>query len=302
MLPLTLATLAAVAAGAALERVRGAFAERIAAAGLRLLLYVLMPLVVVTNVRRLALTPAVAGGVAIAYLVVVLVGLLAWGGARRLRLPRPTAGATIAAAISANSGYLGIPLAHALLGDRAVPAAILYDLAVGQPTLYVGVFGIAAAMGSAAPAGGRATVRAYLRRNLAIPAAILGVLLPQSALAGGLSDLSQALIPTMAPIGFFALGATLPARGQRAVPHVPPAVGLALALRMAAAPCLMTALSAVVPGVPHAFLLSAAMPCGLATLAVAHAYGLDRRTLAAAIAWSTAVLPLSLLAAFGPHA
>ena len=40
---------------------------------------------------------------------------------------------------------------------------------------------------------------------------------------------------------------------------------------------------------PQAFLLQAAMPCGINGLVIAHAYGLDVRTSAGAIAWSTAI-------------
>ena len=50
--------------------------------------------------------------------------------------------------------------------------------------------------------------------------------------------------------------------------------------------------------VPDAYLVQAAMPVGVNTLVVAHAYGLDRGLAAAALAWSTALaLAAALVAA-----
>ncbi len=62
-----------------------------------------------------------------------------------------------------------------------------------------------------------------------------------------------------------------------------------LGLRLVAAPLLLLALAAPLIELPDAFLLQAAMPCGINTLVVAHAYDLDLRLAAGAIAWSTAL-------------
>ena len=40
---------------------------------------------------------------------------------------------------------------------------------------------------------------------------------------------------------------------------------------------------------PGPYLLLAAMPCGINTMIVTHAYGLDLRISAATVAWSTAI-------------
>jgi hypothetical protein len=50
----------------------------------------------------------------------------------------------------------------------------------------------------------------------------------------------------------------------------------------------MLGLVALTVDVPDAYLVQAAMPSGINSLVVAHAYGLDLRLTAAVLAWSTA--------------
>jgi predicted permease len=49
-------------------------------------------------------------------------------------------------------------------------------------------------------------------------------------------------------------------------------------------------LSTLLIDVPAPYLVQAAMPTGVNTLVVAHAYGLDRRIAAGAIAWTTTIV------------
>jgi predicted permease len=53
---------------------------------------------------------------------------------------------------------------------------------------------------------------------------------------------------------------------------------------------LLIALAAPLIHLPAAYRLQAAMPCGLGSMIVAHAYGLDSEITAEAIAWSTAIV------------
>ena len=93
--------------------------------------------------------------------------------------------------------------------------------------------------------------------------------------------------------GFFALGVFLMAEARRRDAGVPAAVDRAgrrvAGLRLLVAPALVAASAAIVE-LPDAYLLAAAMPTGINSLVVAHAYGLDLRLLASAIAWSTAIV------------
>jgi predicted permease len=63
---------------------------------------------------------------------------------------------------------------------------------------------------------------------------------------------------------------------------------LVLGLRLIIAPLIVGGLSALIVHVPSAYLLQAAMPTGINSLIVGHAYGLDQRLIATIIVWSTA--------------
>jgi predicted permease len=107
------------------------------------------------------------------------------------------------------------------------------------------------------------------------------------------------------PLGFFAVGAALAEETERGtfagVPRLDRAVALVVAGRMVLTPLLLIALAAPLIDLPETYVLLAAMPCGINSMIVTHAYGLDLRISAAAVAWSTAIaviglVPLSLLA------
>src|SRR5215211_4540036 len=55
------------------------------------------------------------------------------------------------------------------------------------------------------------------------------------------------------------------------------------------APALLFLLAAPLIDLPGPYLLLAAMPCGINTMIVTHAYGLDLRISAGAVAWTTAI-------------
>lgn len=294
MLLITLGILAAVAVGIGAERWNRARAQWAARGAFSVLLYVLLPIVVVVNIRQLHITSGVAAGIGLGYAVVVILGVLAWAITRRMDVPRDQAGAAIISSISANTGYLGIPLAGALLGTSAIPAAIAFDLAVSFPTLFLGVFGIAAAMGTRGGGGTRASLRAFFTRNLGIPAAILGLALPADTFSSGVIDASHVLVALIAPLGFFALGVTMTGESEEGEldlpPRVTPVIAVPIVLRCVVSPLLMLGLAALLVDVPDAYLLAAAMPCGLNALTAAHGYGLDAKVVATAIAWSTTLV------------
>lgn len=92
------------------------------------LLWVGLPALIFTAVYRspvdveFAILPAIGWGV-------VLVGLaLAWLLARALKLKGPAAGAFILVAVFGNTGYVGYPVAQALLGDAGLVRAIFSDV------------------------------------------------------------------------------------------------------------------------------------------------------------------------------
>jgi predicted permease len=93
------------------------------------------------------------------------------------------------------------------------------------------------------------------------------------------------------------VGLTLGAEAEVGVLRFPPAltapVAVAIALRLAVAPLLMIGFSALIDGVPDAYLLQAAMPAGVNSVVVAHAYGLDLKIAASAVAWTTMLVVLA---------
>lgn len=92
------------------------------------LIYIGLPALIFTTVQ-----PAPISGnlIEISLLAwgITLAGLAAaWLLSKALKLPRPTAGAFILCAAFGNTGYLGYPLATALLGDAGLVRAIFYDV------------------------------------------------------------------------------------------------------------------------------------------------------------------------------
>ena len=290
------ATIAAsVAVGIATERRLGATAQRAARAALAAMLWVLVPFVVFFNVAHLHVDTDVGGGLALAYVALALAGALAWlVGTRVLALDRPRTGTVMCGAIHANTGYLGLPLAAALLGSSRLGEAAAYDALVGGPAFFVGVFALAAAFGARGGSGLRERIEAFALRNPPLLAVVAGLAAPASLAPDGLVDASHVVVYALAPLGFFAVGVTLAAEAEEGVLPVPPPLDRAILatvlLRLLVAPALLLALAAPLIDLPSGYLLLAAMPMGINSLVAAHAYGLDLRIASAAIAWSTAVV------------
>src|SRR5439155_13915248 len=118
-------------------------------------------------------------------------------------------------------------------------------------------------------------------------------------------DASHLLVFALLPLGFFAVGVTLAEEAEDGRLAFPPPfttpVAAATVLRLLVAPALLAALAAPLLHLPTAFLLVSAMPVGINAITVAHAYGLDLRLAAGAIAWTTvlAVAAGLLVAAVG---
>jgi len=286
---------AALAAGARAERRYGPGAQRAARVVLGAMLYALVPFIAFFNIDRLRIDANVGGGIALGYVALALTGGVAYlVGRRALDLGRPATGALMCGAIQGNTGYLGLPLAAAVLGASRLGEAVAYDALVQSPTLLVAGFGIGAAFGARTGAGAGARVRAFLARNPPLLAVIAGLLAPRSLAPDSLVHLSRLLVFALLPLGFFAVGVTLAAESEDGAARFPPpftrAIAATLGLRLLLAPALLVALAAPLIDLPTPYLLLAAMPCGINGLVIAHAYGLDVGLSAGAIAWSTAVV------------
>lgn len=295
MIYVVLAVVASVTAGVAAERRSSTGAQRLGRRTLDVMLYVLVPFVTFFNIAHLHITRGVGVGIGLSYAELAVVGVGAWViGERVLRLSRPATGALICATVLANTGYLGLPLAVALLGARQLGTAIAFDTLVSAPMLLFVGFAVGAAFGSRAGDTRGERVRAYFARNPPLLAVAAGLLAPRSLAPALLVSASHVVVFALLPLGFFALGINLAAESDEGTVPFPPRltapIATVLGLRLLAAPALLLILSALVVAVPEAYLLQAAMPCGINSLIVAHAYGLDLRLVAGALAWSTAVV------------
>ena len=295
MLAVAVAIAASVAAGLAAERRWGERAEAASRTMLGALLWTVLPFVTFFTLARLEVDAGVGAGLVFAYVELAVVGVLAYLLATRvLGLGRAQTGALIVVSVLANTGYLGVPLTGALLGTDELGAAIAYDTVVSGPMFYVAGFAIGAAFGSAVGDTGRERVRAFVARNPPLVAVVAALLAPDALAPDALVDVAHVLVYAILPLGFFALGVSLAAEGEDGkLPFPPPfdrAVGAALVLRLLVAPGLMLAMSSLIVRVPDAYLLQAAMPSGINSLIVAHAYGLDLRIISSVLAWSTAIV------------
>jgi malate permease and related proteins len=286
---------AAVAVGVVAERRRPEAAARAARRSLMLLLYFLIPPLIFVNLAASEID--VDHGVALAtgLIAIALAGLVAYLLASRvLGLAPHRTGAVVSGVLCMNSGYLGYPMTVALLGRDELSTAVLYDVMVSGPSLLLGAFAVGAAFGTKAGESPRERVRAFFTRNPPLYAATAGLLAPEALAPGWAVDVSQLLIVAILPIGFFAVGATLAENAEHgALPMPPPLTRPVVAIlvtRLLVAPGLLIALTVPFVDLPAAYLLLAAMPTGLNSMVVAHAYGLDLEITAEAVVWSTTIV------------
>jgi predicted permease len=294
------AIVGATAVGIFAERRRPQAAGLAARQLLVLMLYVLVPPVVFFNLAASELDVEHVAGLALGIVAVALAGVIAWLlSSRVLRLAPHRTGAVICTVISINTGYLGYPLTVALLGRDELSTAVLYDVLVSAPSLLLGAFAVGAAFGTKAGETPRQRLRAFFTRNPPLYAAIAGLLAPEALAPQPLVDASQVLVIAILPLGFFAVGATLAENAERGQLPMPPPltrpVAVAVFTRLAIAPALLILLAAPLVDLPAAYRLLSAMPSGINTMVVAHAYGLDMEITAEAVTWSTAIVVLASL-------
>jgi predicted permease len=290
----------AVSIGVSSERRWPLGAGLAARRALVLILYVLLPPVIFFNLAASEIDLSHGIGLGLGLLAVSLAALLAWRIAdRTLGLPRHQTGAVVSAVLCVNTGYLGYPMTVALLGRGQLPTAVLYDVLVSGPSLLLGAFAVGAAFGTKAGESIGQRVQAFFTRNPPLYAAIAGLLAPRALAPHLLVDISQALIVAILPIGFFAVGATLAEGAEHGDLPVPPPltrpVALVVVSRLAVAPALLILFAAPLIHLPAAYRLLAAMPTGLNSMVVAHAYGLDMEITSEAVIWSTALVVAAAL-------
>jgi predicted permease len=297
----------AVAVGVGLARYDQARAKRVSRVVLRSIIYVLIPPVAFFNIARLDVTTTVGAQIAVGLLAVTATGLLGYVLARRVfGLEHPAAATLGNAGLASSATYLGLPMVTVLFGTRALGQAVIYSQLINAPALYFGAFGLAAVVGTRSGKGWRERSRSFVIRNPPLLAVLAGVISPRAVAPEALVGASHVLMFACLPLGFFAVGVTLAEehgndRLRLSSALTGPVLG-ALLLRLVVGPLLLVGLFALAfMHLPTSFVLLAAMPVAVNTLAVAHEYGLDQRMAASCIAWSTAIF-LAVVAASSLYA
>ena len=305
MAAIVAAIIAATGVGIWAERRYGQRAGEAARRSLLFVLYFVLPPTTFFNLVHVHFDANVGAGIGLGYVALAGACLVAWLFASRvLGLSRPAIGSVLVCVVVANTGYLGYPLVAALLGFDDLSQAVVYDVLVSGPALLMGAFSLAAAFGAEAGERPRERIIAFFVRNPALYAAALALIAPDALAPTVLVDASRIAIVAVLPLGFFAVGTALAAEAEEGAMAIPPRldapVALAVVSRLLVAPALLYVLALWLIDLPDAYLLLAAMPCGINTMVVTHAYGLDLRVSAGAVAWSTAIavvaiIPISLV-------
>ncbi len=297
MIPLAALIGAATAVGVGAERRLGERAERAAGAGMRLMLWVLLPIVAFFNVAALPITAEVGAGIGFGYAALAVSLTAAYLlGRRLLHLRPPAVGALMLVSGFANTGYLGLPFNAALFGFDALPEAVSYDVLVSGAAFVTVGFSIGAAFGTVAEHP-RERIVAFVVRNPPLWATLAGLAAPNALAPEWAVDASRALVFLILPLGFFAVGVTLASSAGPGGAGLPGPgsrpVLTAMALKLLLAPAVVVGLSATVLRVPDPYLVQPAMASAINTIAVANEYGLDRALCAAAIAWTSLIVVLA---------
>jgi malate permease and related proteins len=298
---IALAVLVATGLGVYVRQRWGEPAERATARGLDVLVWVVLPPLTYLVVAHLKIDAGVGLGILMAYAVLTVVGTIAYLVTKSvLKLDRPSIGATINGCITANTGYLGVPLAAALIGHYAIGSAVAFDAAVNGTVFTAVALAVGVAFGTKAGESAGQRVRTFLVRNPVLLAAVLGLLAPDALAPQELTDIAKSIYALILPIGFFMLGVYLTGEREDGTLDFPPRltkpIALIIGLRLVVAPALMLAGSLLVD-LPDAYLLQAAMPTGIISIIAAHLYGLNLRLAAAAVAWTTTIVVIFTLAA-----
>lgn len=282
-----------LALGYALQRVRALPAQLPQWLNL-VVLHVCLPAAVLRHVPRLEWDPALLGIAVLPWLLLLATLPLVALVVRLLRLGDDVRAVLLLAVALGNTSFLGYPLVRALLGERAVAYAVVYDQ-LGS-FLIMSTFGlwVLARYGGD---GRRVGVGTMLRRIARFPPAwalLFAATLMPAAPPLWIDRLLQLLSDALLPMAMLAIGLSVRLRLPRAE-LAPLAAGLAL--KLAAMPALAWLLAPWLglEGVmARTAVLEAAMPPMITAAALAIAHGLAPRLAAALVGYGLLVSLLTL--------
>lgn len=259
----------------------------------RVVLYVCLPAAVLRYAPQLQLGRDLLAVAAVPWLLLLASVALVSLASRWLQLSRERHAVLLLTVALGNTSFLGYPLVRALLGDAALPYAVIFDqfgafLILSTFGLYV----LARFGGDREPTIGEITLR--IVRFPPFVALLIGLTLmpvePPSFVANGLQRLADALLPlAMLAIGL-SIQLVLPREELR-----PLALGLSLKLVVMPLLALLIAPLLGMGGLAHdAVVLEAAMPPMITAGALAIAHNLAPRLAAAMVGYGILLSLLTL--------
>jgi predicted permease len=247
------------------------------------IVYVALPALIFTSVAKAALSVELLRAAGIAWAVSLVAFSLAWEIAQLLHLPPRTAGGFVLVAALGNTGYLGYPIARALLGPSALPAAVFYDVFGTVAVLFTLGVAVAARYGEH---DGRLNV---LKELLTFPAMIALIvalayrLLPLPAAVSGAVMSWTGIAANMAmPLIMVALGVSLDFGSLRG--SLKP-LGAVSAIKLLVLPALAVVVASLLKDTAGTRLLAlqAGMPSMMLALVVGRRFKLDTEFIASAV-------------------
>ena len=258
-----------------------------------LIIYLGLPALVFDSVHGARFSMGVLIAVGISWLVFLGGLALALVAGKLLGLRRRTAGGLALCAALGNTGYIGYPLASALLGPASVPIAVLYDV-FGTVMQFVLVgFPVARRFGE----GPRLTALGIARELVTFPAfmaALAALALTPFSVPEAIRDWLDLFARMVAPLIMLSVGMSLQPRGLMSHAKGIVAVGT---VRLIVAPLLAVLFASWwLPGTREAAVvtLEAGMPSMMLALVLGGRYGLDEEFIAAAIFVTTVASALTL--------
>lgn len=288
--PAFLIALALLALGYALQRSR-ALPENAAQTLNTVVLYVCLPAAVLRYVPRLTWSPDLLAIAAVPWLLLPAIVFAVALCARLLRLREDQRAVLLLTVALGNTSFLGYPLTRALIGEHALPYAVVYDQ-LGA-FLMLSTFGlwVLARYGGDVPP----SARAMLARILRFPplwALILGATAMPAQPPAWIDDALRMLADALLPLAMLTVGLSV----RFAMPRDELApLGAGLTLKLVAVPAAAFALApwlGLHGEIARTTVFEAAMPPMITAGALAIAHNLAPRLAAAMVGYG---LLLSLL-------
>lgn len=247
-------------------------------------LYVCLPAAVLLHMPKLELDPTLIAVAATPWLVMLATALVVGGLAKLLAFPREVHGALLLCVGLGNTSFLGFPMVRALLGDEAVPYAVVYDQ-LGSFILLstVGLYVVASFRGAKAP-----NLRDMSKRIVTFPPAwalLIGLTVmpvaPPPWIGSGLATLADAMMPLVMLAVGLSIQLKPPAEDVR-----PLVIGLSLRLLVMPLVALPVGWLAEMPELMfRTTVVEAAMPSMVSGAALAMAAGLAPRLCASLVGY-----------------